>query len=99
MATSRRQHRSIVKRHAAAGRLIESGRQPQRRGLAAARGADDAQEFARIYIKADVFEDRLATERECHVGKRDLRSLGTEQSRPFARDSNRAHDFSFLPGG
>ena len=45
-----------------------------RGGLATTRRADIAEEFARLDVKADVFEDCLAAEIEGDIGKCDLRS-------------------------
>ena len=70
---ARLQHRLAVEIHLAAGRLIEPGGQPQRRGLAAAGGADDAEEFAGPHAKAQILDDGLAAEFERDIGKRDLR--------------------------
>ena len=68
-------HRLAVESHLAAGRLVEPGRQPQRRGLAAAGGADDAEEFAGSDAEAEILDDGLAAELE-----RDSR-----RTRPAAR--------------
>jgi hypothetical protein len=42
--------------------MVETGRQTQRRGLAAAGGADDAEEFARPDAEAEILDDGLAAE-------------------------------------
>ena len=55
-------HRLAVEIHLAAGRLVEPCRQPQRRGLAAAGGADDAEEFAGPDAEAEILDDGLAAE-------------------------------------
>ena len=57
---ARLEHRLAVEGDLAAGRLIEAGREPQRGGLAAARGADDAEEFAGPHVKAEILDNGLA---------------------------------------
>ena len=61
---------------AAGGRLIEAGREPQRRGLAAAGGADDAEEFAGPHLEARASR-RWSCRRDRSVDavERDLRLL------------------------
>jgi hypothetical protein len=70
---ARMQHRLAVEIHLAACRLIEPRRQPQRRGLAAARRPDDAEEFAGPHAEAQILDDGLAAEFERDLRKRDLR--------------------------
>src|SRR5207249_4975206 len=66
-------HRLAVEIHPAAGRLVEPCRQTQRRGLAAAGGADDAEEFAGPHAETQGFDDGLAAELQRDRVKRDLR--------------------------
>jgi hypothetical protein len=96
---ARRQHRLVVEGHAAAGGLIESGCKAQCGGLAAAGRADDAKEFTRLHVKADVLDDRLAAEIERDVGKYDLGFLRTRSFGRMVRRRRLAHDLSFLAGG
>src|SRR6185312_3294126 len=65
-------HRLAVEIHLAAGRLIQTCCQTQRRGLAATGGADDAEEFARPHPEAEIFDDGFAAELQRHRVKADL---------------------------
>ena len=57
--------------HLATRRLQEPEEELERGGLAAAVGADDAQELALADGQVDAFEDRGAVVAEPHVAKRD----------------------------
>jgi len=69
-----------VEGHGAARGTIEVRGEPQRRGLAAAGGADDAEEFAWPHLQIEILEDGLATELQRRGIERD--HSPTEASRP-----------------
>ena len=56
----------------AVGRYRPAG-EPQRRGLAAAGRADDAEEFAGTDLEVELLDDRLAAETERRAGEGDQR--------------------------
>ena len=75
------------------------GLKAQRGGLAAPRGADDAEEFACLYVEADVFQNCFPTEIERDTGEHDLRTPRIRDSRGLVCNVGDAHDLSFLSGG
>ena len=93
MATSRDgpADRLAAEAHAAARRRKQAGEQPQQRGLAAARRADDAHELAAPHRERDVAQDRPPAETEVDA----LESEGRLGLLALARRSaSRNDDFS-----
>jgi hypothetical protein len=65
------EHRLVIEGDGAAGRTIEAGREPQCSGLAATRGADDAEEFAGTHLEIEIFDNGLAAKPKGRAVERD----------------------------
>ena len=69
-------HLLAVEQHAARGRALDAGGDPEERGLAAAGGTKQAEDFSRRHVERDVVEGKALAIALGHIGENELGGKG-----------------------